>query len=120
MKPQLATMAAWCRELAVPASVLALLVASGSAGGGNTVAAPIVSRLAPALTADVNFTGNTQAIAVHTADVLAGSSPVMGAPAEPAAVQEPEPQPKPLVTAALDRHIRKRCQPKRPPQRSPA
>ncbi len=100
MNPRLATMAAWCRELAVPVLVLAPLAAFGSAGSGNTGKAPIVSRLAPALTADVN-SAKTQPVAVSKTDVVAVSPPVTQAPAEPTAAQQPEPQPKPIVTAAL-------------------
>ena len=101
MNPRLATMATWCRELAVPVLVLASLAAFGSAGSGNTGTAPIVSRLAPALTADANSADKRQPIAVDKADVVAASPPVTQALAEPTAAQEPEPQPKPIVTAAL-------------------
>ena len=101
MNPRLATMATWCRELAVPVLVLASLAAFGSAGGGITGTAPIVSRLAPALTADVNSADKRQPIAVDKTDVAAASAPVTQALAEPAVAQEPEPQPKPIVTAAL-------------------
>ena len=101
MTPRLATMATWCRELAVPVLVLASLAAFGSAGSGNTGTAPIVSRLAPALTADVNSADKRQPIAVDKDDVVAASAPVTQALAEPTAAQEPEPQPKPIVTAAL-------------------
>ena len=101
MNPRLATMATWCRELTVPVLVLASLAAFGSAGSGNTGTAPIVSRLAPALTADVNSADKRQPIAVDKTDVVAASAPVTQALAEPTAAQEPEPQPKPIVTAAL-------------------
>jgi|SRR5665213_2619887 len=96
MNPRLAMMAAWCRELAVPVSVLALLVAFGSAGNGNIGTAPIVNRLAPVLAADVN-SATTQPIAVNKADVVAAIAPVMEALAKPTA----EPEPQPIVTAAL-------------------
>src|ERR1700722_7099091 len=101
MNPRLATMATWCRELAVPVLVLASLAAFGSAGSGKTGTAPIVSRLAPALTADVNSADKRQPIAVDKADVVAAGAPVTQALAAPTAAQEPEPQPKPIVTAAL-------------------
>src|ERR1700689_145733 len=101
MNPRLATMATWCRELAVPVLVLASLAAFGSAGSGKTGTAPIVSRLAPALSADVNSADKRQPIAVDKADVVAAGAPVTQALAEPTAAQEPEPQPKPIVTAAL-------------------
>src|SRR3984957_10817174 len=101
MNPRLATMATWCRELAVPVLVLASLAAFGSAGSGKTGTAPIVSRLAPALTADVNSADKRQPIAVDKADVVAASAPVTQALAERTAAEEPEPQPKPIVTAAL-------------------
>jgi hypothetical protein len=101
MNPRLATMATWCRELAVPVLVLASLAAFGSAGSGKTGTAPIVSRLAPALTADVNSADKRQPIAVDKTDVVAAGPPVTQALAEPTAAREPEPQPKPIVTAAL-------------------
>jgi hypothetical protein len=53
MNPRLATLAELCRETVLPASVLVWLVAYGSAGTEYTKAAPIVSRIAPALAADV-------------------------------------------------------------------
>jgi hypothetical protein len=123
MNPRLATMAALCREVALPALVLAWLATDGSAGIRNTGAAPIVNRLAPSLAANADFADKprpvavskadfaipavqsleiaadkAQPIAVEKSDVVTAGAPVMGAVAEPApAAQEP----KPIVVAAL-------------------
>jgi hypothetical protein len=66
MIPRLATMAPWCREIVLPASVLALLVAIGSAGSGTNGAAPIVNRIAPSLAADAKFADRVAANQPHT------------------------------------------------------
>jgi hypothetical protein len=66
MIPRLATMAPWCREIVLPASVLALLVAIGSAGSGTNGAAPIVNRIAPSLAADAKFADRVTADQPHT------------------------------------------------------
>jgi hypothetical protein len=55
MNPRWAAIAPWCREIALPASVLAVLVALGFASGETNRVAPIVNRVAPSLTADVKF-----------------------------------------------------------------
>src|SRR6201995_4261199 len=55
MNPRWAAIAPWCREIALPASVLAVLVAPGSASSGTNKVAPFVNRVAPSLTADVKF-----------------------------------------------------------------
>ena len=55
MNPRWAAVAPWCREIALPASVLAVLVALGSASSGTNKVAPFVNRVAPSLTADVKF-----------------------------------------------------------------
>ena len=104
MNPRLAAMAALCREVAIPASVLAF-AAFGSAGIDNIGAAPIIDRLAPLLTADATFadkpppTASSAADHVVAADVVAASRSITEAPAA-----DPRPvarEPEPVVTAAL-------------------
>jgi D-alanyl-D-alanine carboxypeptidase len=104
MNPRLAAMAALCREVAIPASVLAF-AAFGSAGIDNIGAAPIIDRLAPLLTADATFADRPPPIAssaaddVVAADVVAASRSITEAPAA-----DPKPvarEPEPVVTAAL-------------------
>jgi hypothetical protein len=55
MNPRWTAIAPWCREIALPASVLAVLVALGSASSGTNKVAPFVNRIAPSLTADFKF-----------------------------------------------------------------
>src|ERR1700761_7952858 len=55
MNPRWAAIAPWCREIALPASVLAVLVALGSASSGTNNVSPFVNRVAPSLTANVKF-----------------------------------------------------------------
>jgi hypothetical protein len=86
-------MAALCREVAIPASVLVWLAAFGSG------AAPIVDRLVPSLTADASFADKPQPIAVAAADVVTASRPLTEAAVADAVPVSPEP--KPIVTAAL-------------------
>jgi hypothetical protein len=104
MNPRLAAMAALCREVAIPASVLAF-AAFSSAGIDNIGAAPIVDRLAPLLTADATFADRPPPIAssaaddVVASDVVAASRSITEAPAA-----DPKPvarEPEPVVTAAL-------------------
>jgi hypothetical protein len=99
MNPRLAAMAALCREVAIPASVLAWIAAFGSVGIDNTGAAPIIDRLAPFLTVDAKFADKLRPIAFGTADVVTASRSVTEAAAAdaPPASHEPEP----IVTAAL-------------------
>jgi hypothetical protein len=103
MNLRLVALAALCRELAIPASVLAWLAVFGSAGIDNTRAATIVNRLAPALAADANFADKVQPIlqpiAFGNPEVVApGRSVTQPATADAVpAVQEPDP----IVTAAL-------------------
>ena len=73
MNPRVATLAALCREIAIPASVLAWLAAVGSAGFDNTGAAPIVDSLAPSLPAATKFADKPPLIALGTANVAAAS-----------------------------------------------
>jgi hypothetical protein len=93
MPPRLTAMAALCREVAIPASVLLWLAAFGSG------VAPIVDRLTPSLTADAEFADKRQPIAFGAADVVTASRSVTEAAVAEAtpASQEPEP----IVTAAL-------------------
>lgn len=55
MNPRWAAVAPWCREIALPVSVLAVLAALGSASSGTNRITPFVNRVAPSLTADVKF-----------------------------------------------------------------
>src|SRR5476649_1939792 len=103
MNPRLASMAALCREGAMPALVLAWIAAFGSAGIDHTRAAPIVARVAPLLTADAKFAGKTPEIVtqpiVAAASVIPATLSVTEAPAI-----APAPGPKeldPVVTASL-------------------
>ena len=125
MNPRLATIATLCREVALPALVLAWLATDGSAGIRNSGAAPIVSRLAPSLAANASFVDKPRPIAVSKADfaipavqsleIAADRTPPIaadkpdtvtaGAPAT-RALAEPtpsarEPEPKPVVVASL-------------------
>jgi hypothetical protein len=98
MNPRLAATAALCREVAIPASVLAWIAAFGSAGIDNTGAAPIVDRL-PFLTADAKFADKLPPIAFATADVVtAGRSVTEAAAADTTPASH---EPEPIVTAAL-------------------
>jgi hypothetical protein len=99
MTPRLAATAAWCQEVAIPASVLAWIVAFGSAGIDNTGAAPIVERPTPSLTAIARFADKLPPISLAAADAVAASGPVTET-----AVAEATPashEPEPIVTAAL-------------------
>ena len=99
MNPRLAAMAAWGREVVLPASVLAWLVAFGSAGFDNSGAAPIVARLAPRLATAARLAEKLPPIALGAADVAAAAkAPMRPATAEAAPVL---PDPDPIVTAAL-------------------
>jgi hypothetical protein len=99
MNPRLAAMAALCREVALPASVLAWLAAFGPVGIDNTGAAPIVDRLVPSRTADAKFADNLLPIAFGTADVMTASRSVTEALAAEATPASHELEP--IVTAAL-------------------
>ena len=106
MNPRWAAVAPWCREIALPASVLAVVVALGAASSGTNQVAPFVNRVAPSLTADVKFADRPPHVAADTsqAATAADSTPV-----------SPEPQPtvaadansvelpaKPFVVASAD------------------
>ena len=74
MNPRLAAMAAFCREVALPASVLAWIAAFGSAGIDSTGAALVVERPAPSLTAVTGLGDKLPPISLAAADVVAASS----------------------------------------------
>jgi hypothetical protein len=118
MNPRWAAIAPWCREIALPASVLAVLVALGSASSGTSKVAPFVNRIAPSLTADVKFAGRVEADksqttfasadfvkAANTLAVIATATPVTQEPAvTTSSIDSPEaaqPQ-KPFVVASAD------------------
>ena len=98
MNPRLAAMAALCREVAIPASVLAF-AAFGSAGIDGIGAASIVDHLAPLLAADAAFADKPPPIASSATEVVVASRSTTEVPAA-----EPRPaarEPEPVVTAAL-------------------
>jgi LAS superfamily LD-carboxypeptidase LdcB len=97
MNLRLATLAGFCREVALPASVLVWMVASGFAGADRSTAAPIIDRLAQSLTADARFADKIQPIAPRTIDVVTATEPVPDATADIPTAQQPEP----VATAAL-------------------
>ncbi len=99
MNPRVATLAALCREIAIPASVLAWLAAVGSAGFDNTGAAPIVDSPAPSLAAATKFADKPPLIALGTANVAAASRSMTAAAAIDATPASRES--KPMVIAAL-------------------
>jgi len=105
MNPRLAKLTPLCREIVLPASILALLVAAGFAGSGTTGVAPAVNRVAPSLAADVKSADRPQRIAavdtdfVATANTLAAKAVAASTPA--AREPEPQPQPQPLARDAL-------------------
>jgi len=100
MNPRLAAMAALCRELAMPASVLAWIAAFGSAGIDHTGAAPVVEHRAPSLTAVARLADKLPPISLAAADVAAASRPVTETAATAIAMPASQ-EPEPIVTAAL-------------------
>ena len=98
MNPRLAAMAAFCREVALPASVLAWIAAFGSAGIDSTGAALVVERPAPSLTAVTGLGDKLPPISLAAADAVAAGKPVTQTTAEAA---PPSHDPEPIVTAAL-------------------
>jgi hypothetical protein len=118
MKARLATMAPWCREIVLPASVLVVLAGLGFANSGTTRVAPVVERIAPSLAADVKFAGRVESdkpqAAILNADfvktanalaVIATATPVAQEPAVTTAsidsVEATQPA-KPVVVASAD------------------
>jgi hypothetical protein len=113
MNPRWAAIAPWCREIALPASVLAVLVALGTASSGTNKVAPFVNRVAPSLTADVKFADRPPHIDadlefVKAANALvaiaaADSKPVSPEPdAATAETNSRETPDKPFVVASAD------------------
>ena len=98
MNTRLAAIAALGREVALPTTVLAWIIASGFTGIDHSGAAPITGGLAQSLTADANF-ADKMPPALRTAAMVAVSSPVT----EPATtdVMPALPEPESAVTAAL-------------------
>jgi hypothetical protein len=127
MNPRLATIATWCREMAIPASVLAGLALFGSVKIENSGATPFVNHLAPALTADAKFADKApasktrvdkapadtkvadtpQPIAADDVNVAVASASVRQASADvtpalhDADTTPAQHEPEPIVTAAL-------------------
>jgi hypothetical protein len=93
-------MATLGREIAMPASVLVCLAAFGSADIGNT-GASVTERVAPPPTADTALVIRPPAIAFAAADVGAVSQRVTEMVTEEPAKALVEPEPEPIVTAAL-------------------
>jgi hypothetical protein len=102
MNLRLATVAPWCREIVLPASVLAL-VAVGAAKVENTGAAPMVKRLVPALSADIK-SAKPQRIALDKPAAIVDAEFVKAANTLAAiAVADAKPvslDPEPAVTTA--------------------
>ena len=99
MNLRMAAVAGFGREVALPASVLVWMVASGFAGADRSAAAPIVDRLAQSLAADANFADKIQPVAPRTIDVATASKPATETAA--ADIAPAAQQPEPVVTAAL-------------------
>src|ERR1700761_8776771 len=119
MNPRCGAIAPWCREIALPASVLAVLVALGAASSGTGKVAPIVNRVAPSLTADVKFADRAPHIAAdksqiasagdlefaRAANALVAMSAADSKPVSPElepVVAAAEPPAKPFVVASAD------------------
>ncbi len=98
MNLRLDAMSALCREVAIPASVLAFIAAFGSAGIDNTGAALIVERPAPPLAA-AELADKLPPISLAAADAVAASRSVSETAA--AAATPASHEPEPIVTAAL-------------------
>jgi len=96
MNPRLAAMAAFCQEVAIPASVLAWIAVFGSAGIDYTGAAPIVERPAPSLAVVTRSADRLPPISLAAADAVVAVAETVAAEAQPASHQ-----PEPIVTAAL-------------------
>jgi hypothetical protein len=99
MNLRLAALAGFGREVALPASVLVWMVASGFAGADSSAAAPMVDRLAQSLTADASSADKIQPVVPRTINVVPASKPVTQA-----AIADMAPAAReldPVVTAAL-------------------
>jgi hypothetical protein len=97
MHARLATIAALCREAALPASVLVWLVAFGPTGIDSTGAISIVTPVQPVVATETRLTVQPPAIAFGAADVAAASRSVTEQSIETPAPHEPDP----IVAAAL-------------------
>jgi hypothetical protein len=113
MTPRLAVTASWCREIVLPALVLAAITASGFAEIDHTGAAPIVDRLAQSAadarsaeigsaeigSAEVKFADKLQPVASVPADIVTSGGSVTEAATSTATPAADAPEP--AVTAAL-------------------
>jgi hypothetical protein len=104
MNPRLAATAALCREVAIPALVLAWIAAFGFAGIDSTGAAEIGDRLVPLLAADATSADNPPPIALGiTEEVTIGRSATETDAADAtAAAREPEPTVKAALTGSSE------------------
>jgi hypothetical protein len=123
MNPRWAAVAPWCREIALPASVLAVVVALSAASSGTSKVAPFVNRVAPSLTADVKFADrpphvaadNSQAATAADLAFVKAANALVAITAADSRPVSPEPQPtvaadansvelpaKPFVVASAD------------------
>jgi hypothetical protein len=108
MNPRWAAIAPWCREIALPASVLAVLVALGSASSGTNKVAPFVNRVAPSLTADVKFADRPAHVAADSSQLAAAddlafvkaANALVAIGAADSRPVSPEPQPSIAATEA--------------------
>jgi hypothetical protein len=123
MNPRWAAVAPWCREIALPASALAVVVALGAASTGANKVAPFVNRVAPSLTADVKFADRpphvaaaaSQAASAADLEFVKAANALVAISAADSRPVSPEPQPtvaadtnsvelpaKPFVVASAD------------------
>src|SRR4051794_21766961 len=104
MNPRWAAIAPWCREIVLPASVLAVLVALGAASSGTSKVAPIVNRVIPSLTADVKSADRPSHIAADEAQVATAADVAFVKAANAlvaiAAIDSKPVSPQPVVAAA--------------------
>jgi hypothetical protein len=104
MNQRLATIAVLCREVALPASVLACIAASSFAGIDSTGAAPIIDHLAQSLTADAKFADKLQPTKLVVAAVVTATAPATEVATTEVATTSTPPtahEPEPVVTGAL-------------------
>jgi hypothetical protein len=99
LNQRLASMSALCREVAIPALVLAWIATYGPVGIDNTTAAPIAARLVPSQIVAAKLADKLPAIALGAADIETSSISVTNPRAIDATPVAQEP--KPIVTAAL-------------------
>jgi hypothetical protein len=104
MNPRWAAIAPWCREIVLPALVLAVLVALGAASSGTSKVAPIVNRVIPSLTADVKSADRPSHIAADKAQVATAADLAFVKAANAlvaiAAIDSKPVSPEPVVAAA--------------------